>query len=277
LRTEENWKIWSLPEGETQRAKTIRSGVGRSYGLNWTPAGRIVFAAMARNKQNIFRIDADGSNETQLTTNGADNYMPASSSDGRYVIFSSNRSGSFNIWRMNAEDGSELQQLTFGDGNFYPSCSPDGWVVYDNQTSTKTTIWKVPIAGGDQVQLTNKSSRMPIVSPDSQFVAYRYYEPGAAGIEIMPLAGGPPVKRLRIPIREWQRIQWSADSRALTYIDIANGVSNIWSYDLQSGLQKQVTEFGSDQIFAYAWSPDYKLLAIERGSRSSDVVLISNP
>lgn len=193
------------------------------------------------------------------------------------LSFHPNRSGSFNIWRMNAEDGSELRQLTFSDGNFYPSCSMDGrWVFYDNQTSAKTTVWKVSIDGGDQVELTDKPSRMPVVSPDNQFIACRYYDSGW-GIAILPFAGGAPVRFLQIPIMDWQRIQWTADGRALTYIDVADGVSNIWSYELASGSKKQLTDFRSDQIFAYGWSPDYKLLVSERGSRSSDVTLISNP
>jgi TolB protein len=232
---------------------------------------------MAGNNQNVFRIDADGSNQTQLTVNGGDNYTPAASPDGCYVVFSSNLKGGFNIWQMNAEDGSELRQLTFSDGNFYPSYSADGrWVVYDNQTSAKTTVWKVSIEGGAPVQLTDKPSRMPVVSPDNQFIACRYYELGW-GIAILPFAGGAPVKLLQIPIMDWQRIQWTADGRALTYINVADGVSNIWSYDLASGTRKQLTDFKSDQIFAYGWSADHKLLAVERGSRSSDVTLITNP
>lgn len=89
MRTEQNWKIWTLSDGDVQHAKPIRSGVGRSYGLNWTSGGKILFAAMAGDNQNIFRIDADGSNQTQLTVNGGENYTPAASPDGRYVVFSS--------------------------------------------------------------------------------------------------------------------------------------------------------------------------------------------
>src|SRR5207247_804019 len=100
---------------------------------------------------------------------------PATSPDGRIVVFASNRNGSgLNIWRMNPEDGSDLKQLTFSTGNSYPSVSADGkWVLYDNQ-SKDTTVWKVPINGGEPVRLTSEYSRMPIESPDGQFFAGRY-------------------------------------------------------------------------------------------------------
>jgi len=227
---------------------------------------------------NIWRIDADGSNQTQLTVNAGDNYTPATTPDGRFIVFSSNRNGSFNIWRMEAEDGANPQQLTFDDGNFYPSCSADNqWIAYDNRKGAPTTIWKAPLDGGTPVQLTREYARMPVFSPDNRFIACRYeIEPGLLGIAILLPEGGKPVKLLRIPIRDWQRVQWIEDGRALSYIDTANGVSNIWSYDVDSGATKQLTYFNIDQIFAYAWSPDFKQLATQRGTTVSDVTIISH-
>jgi len=181
---------------------------------------------------------------------------------------------------MNATDGSELKQLTFSDGNSYPSCSPDGkWVFYDNQSGPVTfTVWRVPIDGGEAQQLTDKYTRMPIVSPDGQFMACRYLEErGSREIAIFRSDGGAPVERTPIPVMEWQHVQWKPDGRALTYVATAGGVSNIWSYDLANRSEKQLTDFKStDQIFAYAWSPDFKQLACLRGTEIRDVTLITN-
>ena len=38
---------------------------------------------------------------------------------------------------------------------------------------------------------------------------------------------------------------------------------------------KQVTDFKSDLIFSFAWSPDSKNVALSRGSLTNDVVLIN--
>lgn len=279
LRIDRVWKIWVVPDGDTRRAIPIVSGVGLSYGISWTGKGKIVFSSMAQDKLNISLVDSDGANQTQLTVNTGDNYTPAASLDGRYVVFASNRNGSFNIWRMNADDGSDPKQLTFSEGNFYPSCSPDNqWVAYDNQSSLLLNVWKVPIEGGDPIRLTEKY-RMPVFSPDNQFIACRYdLESGSSQkVAIIPSQGGPPVKLAPIPVTEWQRVQWTANGRGLTFIDSVNGTSNIWSYDLDSGSSKQLTDFQGDQIFAYAWSPDYKQLACQRGTRISDVTLMSKP
>ena len=179
---------------------------------------------------------------------------------------------------MNTDDGGNLKQLTSSDGNSYPSCSQDNqWVVYDNQERARTTLWKVPINGGDAIQLTENNTRMPVVSPDNQFIACRYsLNNDVWDIAIIPFQGGAPVKLLHIPVIQWQKIQWLADGRALTYIDNANGTGNIWSYDLASGQTKQLTDFQSDRIFSYAWSPDFTQLACERGNTVRDVLILSN-
>ncbi len=118
---------------------------------------------------------------------------------------------------------------------------------------------------------------MPAASPDGQFIACRYLTEGSSReIAIFPFAGGAPIERLPIPVMDWQKVQWMPEGRALTYIDAAKGVSNIWRYDLASRRSRQLTDFKTDRIFAYAWSPDFKWIACLRGTESRDVTLINN-
>src|SRR6266550_5650095 len=269
--------IWLAPNPDVQRARTIASKVGVSFGLSWTASGKILFSSMAGKNLNISAINSDGSDQTQLTVNAGDNYSPATSADGRFIVFASNRTGSLEIWRMNADDGSDPRRLTFNDGNSYPSCSPDGqWVFYDHQSDATITAWKIPIDGGNPVQLTDYYARMPVVSPDNQSIACRYYVGvDQRGVAIIPVQGSPPTKLLPITTMEFQRLQWTPDGHALAYIDLTKGVSNIWSYDLDTGSRKQLTDFKTEEIFSYAWSPDYQQLACERGAKLSDVTIIN--
>ena len=277
IQSQQVMQIWVL-DAQAQGAKAIASTVGLAYGLSWTSKGKIIFSSMAGSNLNISSIDQDGSNQTQLTANAGDNYTPATSPDGRYIVFASNRTGGLNIWRMNSEDGSEAKQLTFTDGNSYPSCSPDGeWILYDNQSQGRNTIWKVSINGGVPVRLSDEYARMPVVSPDGGFIACTYiFEEGLRQIAILPFAGGPPVKRVPIPIMDWQRVQWTKDGQSITYVDMRDGESNIWSYHLATGATKRLTDFKGNQIFAYAWSADQKQLSAQRGSEIRDVLIVEN-
>jgi serine/threonine protein kinase len=257
-------------------ASSITSGVGLSYGLNWAGSERLIFSAMAQTKLNISRINADGSDLVRLTTNTGDNYTPAASADGRYVVFSSNRDGHFNLWRMNADDGSDLKQLTFTDANFYPSISPDDhWVAYDNQQLNKKSVWRVPLQGGPSTRVAEKY-RMPAYSPDGQFLAARYdLNSGSRDVAIFSSESGEPLRFVEIPILEWQRVQWLSN-HTFSYIKNVDGEANIWSYDLNTRSTKQLTNFNRDQIFAYAWSPDYKRLACQLGTRMGNVVMLKS-
>ena len=277
IKTTLQWHLWISKPHNLQQAKEITSGIGL-FGLTWTRSGRIVYSSMASNDLNISRINPDGSDLVQLTINSGENYTPAASADGRYIVFASNRKGQgqFNLWRMNANDGSDPVQLTFTDGNFYPSISPDHqWVAFDKQTDSIMSAWKVPLQGGEAVKLSERY-RMPVFSPDGQLIACRYDEDSDTyDVAIFPAQGGEPLQHFKVPKQEYQSVRWFQDSRHLTYVKNDNGSSNIWSYDLDTGAEKQLTHFNSEQIYAYAWSPDYTQVACQRGIKSSDVTIIS--
>ena len=277
VKTTQSSRMWVVSLDAPQEPTLIASGVGVNYGLSWTKQNKIVFSSMAQDRLNLSRIDPDGTNQVQLTFAG-DNYTPAASADGRFIVFSSNRSGAFNIWRINADDGSDATQLTFSDGNFYPSCSTDDqWIAYDNIANAGVSVWKIPMNGGEPTKVGEKY-RMPAFSPDNQFIACRSnIESDARDVAIFSAQGGPPLRHVSIPIQEWQRIQWLSNKHELSFIKTDNGYSNIWSYDLDTGASKQLTNFNSDRIYAYAWSPDFKQIACQRGTNISDVMMISKP
>ena len=192
-------------------------------------------------------------------------------------MFSSKQSNGFNLWRMNARDGSDLQQLTFTDGNFYPSVSPDNqWVAYDSLVTPKATVWKVPSYGGTPVKVAD-GYRMPAFSRDNQWIAVRYDEikSDSQDLLIYHTSGGDAVRNIKIPRMDWQRVYW-LDDHTLSYLKSIDGAVNIWTLNLETGAEKQLTNFNSEQIFSYAWSPDFKQVAYQRGGKISNVTIISS-
>jgi len=65
-----------------------------------------------------------------------------------------------------------------------------------------------------------------------------------------------------------------ADGHTLTFINSVNGVSNIWSLPLDGSAPKQLTDFKTDLIFWFDFSPDGKQLAVSRGIQTRDVIVI---
>ena len=178
-------------------------------------------------------------------------------------------------------DGGNLKQLTEGPSDIFPQSSPDSrWVVFQSTRSGSARAWKVSIDGGEPVRLTDKWTANPTVSPDGSLIAcfYRDDQPDArTKVAVIPFAGGEPLKVLDLPRPSFSGapgLRWTADGRALTFIDTINGVSNIWSLPLDGGPPKQLTDFKTDQIFAFDLSRDGKQLALSRGTQTSDVILI---
>jgi serine/threonine protein kinase/Tol biopolymer transport system component len=267
---------------DTSQAAQITSGASQYYGVAWTPDGRIVFGSVTNGNPDIWIMDAKGGSQKQLTSNSSVERDPTVSPDGRYILFSSNQAGRFNVWRMDI-NGDNPKQLTNGDDEEFPQCSPDGkWVVYQGFSNGIPTLWRASIDGSNPIQLTYKYSNWPAISPDGKLIACSYL--GEAGgkwrLTTIPSEGGAPQSSFDMPIPylqhfAWQRIRWTVDGKGIAYINNREGISNIWSQPVAGGPPQKLTDFKSDQIFNFAWSPNGRGLAYLRGIVRSDVVLIT--
>jgi Tol biopolymer transport system component len=227
-------------------------------------------------------MDPDGKNERQLTNDDASDHSPAATPDGRYIVFVSNREGiskgNFNIWRMDV-NGTNFKQLTNMTNADSPHCSPDSqWVIYTaSDKSVKGNLWRVSINGGEPMPLTTHTTSFPVVSPDGRLIACSYWDETkqAERAGILPFQGGDFIKTFDI---SWEELRWVHNGRnlALAYVVDSGGVSNIWSQSLDGSPPKQVTNFNSEEIYSFDWSPTSNLLVCERGGEINNVVLITD-
>jgi Tol biopolymer transport system component/DNA-binding winged helix-turn-helix (wHTH) protein len=262
---------------DQERVTQIASEVGDLWEISWTPDSQIVYRSQTSGSSNIRMTRPDGSGQKQLAIDARVSRAVSVSPDGRYLVFASDRTGTFHIWRSNI-DGGNLKQLTSGLGEVYPHCSPDGrWVVYQQGYGwVKSTLWKVPLEGGESLQLTEDKSIRPFVAPDGKRVAYYYMDERGWRIGVSSLDGGRPVKSFALPPTVVERVvRWTPDGQAVAYIDSSGGVDNIWAQPLDGSPPLQLTNFKADKIRAFDWSRDGRSLAIVRLSETSDVILIS--
>lgn len=100
-------KIWICDrDGGNPTQLSMGTGDFNDIDANWSIDGkRIVFASnrsVIKDKQNydIWVMDADGGNLTQLTTNGSCDDNPVFGPDGKTVYFRSNRGLVWDIWQL---------------------------------------------------------------------------------------------------------------------------------------------------------------------------------
>jgi Tol biopolymer transport system component/DNA-binding winged helix-turn-helix (wHTH) protein len=280
LQTDLVSNVWVVPGGDVTKATQITQGPGKYdgyYGLTWLPDGRLVYASIASGAWDLWLMNADGSDARQLTVDARSNYGPAASPDGRYIVFVSNRGGGpFHVWRMNT-DGSNPVQLTKGDGENFAHVTADGrWVVYaTGGFRNDSYVWKVPIDGGQPVRLTEQGASWPFLSPDGKLFVSLFQPSNAAQprLAVYSIDGGQPVKTFDLPTTFRANIVWSADGRAIHYLDARAGVTNIWAQPLDGSAPRPVTDFKTEGVIAYDWARDGRL-ACARGIENTGVVLI---
>jgi Tol biopolymer transport system component len=130
---------------------------------------------------------------------------------------------------------------------------------------------------GRSAALIEHRSATHAISPDGQFVACTCGENAnqSIGTGRNPSQGGDVVYHFDAPTGMFG-LSWSPDSKSLQYVLTRDGVGNLWEQPLSGGPANQLTHFKTDLIFDFAWSLDGKQLALARGNRNSNVVLISN-
>ena len=128
------------------------------------------------------------------------------------------------------------------------------------------------------MQLTDRPSLSPAISPDGKLIAYAYLDDQRRkSIAVISVQGGQPAKTFPLPSNVLVDIgvglRWTGDGKAVAYVDNPNGISNLWTQPLDGGTPRQLTNFTSEEIFSYDVSRNGEIV-VARGNLTSDVVLI---
>jgi Tol biopolymer transport system component len=194
---------------------------GEDFQATWAPDGSWLAFVSTRNDpyddRDIYRMDADGTDQRQLTFNDPGSETPARigdeqpsiSPDGTQIAFASNTHyddpdspgyhvDQLDIYVMNADGTEEPRRLTF-----------DGAYAY-------------PLA---------KQSTNPVWSPDGNRIAYESTRSGNSEIFVMNADGsGEPINVSNDPSRDSEPA-WSPDGTQITFTSLRAGQDDIWAVD----------------------------------------------
>ncbi|MFZ3215632.1 MAG: protein kinase [Candidatus Acidiferrales bacterium] len=281
--------LYSFPASGT--AKALPSPIfpqevtGRVF--DW--AGNDAFYLPVNSK--IFHTSLDGASRT-LILDQTSAFDLAACPDGRTLVFSRVGGGSgaigINLWRVNS-DGSDPAQLTGSKDADAAVCSPDSkWVYF--RSSGSEQLYRISIAGGDPEPVPGTSvphgivgSQILGISPDGKTLAFlsTVELPGAGltnvqKIVLVPLDAGsqPQVRMLDVHPGISEGPRFAPDGKAVVYSIRQNDVDNLWEQPLDGAPGRQISNFPSEHITVWHFSPDGKSIAMIRGHVESDAVLL---
>ena len=271
--------VWLAP-GLTQEAKPITSGSDDGARVVAVQGDKVAYSSSAGGANGIWVTDTSGATPVQVSPPGDAIDGASLSPDGKYLAFCSlpKATSQPNIWLANT-DGTNAHKVTNSDRDEMPSFSADGkWIYYNHWTEGRVHIFKIPVEGGEPIQVTQFQAETPEVSHHGDRMTARVYDDATAHwrIGVISTSDGKLLQTLELtPLENGGTPAWTPDDDGVVYVDIRDQIPNLWKFQLKTGARTQLTHYTSDNIFNYAVSSTGQL-AMGRGRTDSDAVLIRN-
>jgi TolB protein len=234
------------PDGSDQRP--IGDPESRGFLARYSPDGqKIVFVRSLPDpispvgfRQHIFVMDADGTNQVDISQNDPmhHNNAPAWFPDGRiaFITFTLDFGPGGDLWIMNA-DGNNRQLVyssTGVTGAWYPWVSPDGTeIAFTDDSDGDDEIYVIDVGGINLQQLTNNTAQDYGAnwSPDGSKIVFARERPGTANGSIA-------------------------------------GNGDVYVMNADGSHQTRLTTHGNDDFYPI-WSPDASKIVFTRGNGNS--------
>jgi len=152
----------------------------------WSPDGReIAFSATRNGNQDLYLMNADGTNIRRLTTSPATDEWPSFSPDGTTVVYSnsgtrplddSGFSPTSRLYIVSAAGGRPTRVSSHDFAETQPSWSPDGTMIA-YQADGEIAVMNADGTGSRAVSGQRAGGFTPRWSPDGSTIAFTRYDP----------------------------------------------------------------------------------------------------
>ena len=266
----------------TGEVRVVKSGIAGALPdkLALSPDGRYLAydARQPDGLRDIFVLDTRGSSDARLVGHPADDAGPVWMTDGKHVLFVSDRTGSPGLWSVEVADGKpvaspELLKPDIGRGFLPMSLTKSGALYYGLLTSmlevyVATVDLAVPRVVDPLSVITQRgtgSNRYPAWSPDDRRLACvtkRGSAPGSGTTVAVRTMATDHEQVLDLPLGVIRRIAWFPDGKALVVTGLdGQRKPGIFKLDLVTGALTTLVALGDGTAVLPAQvTPDGKTL-----------------
>ena len=233
----------------------LTSGPSAESTPAWSADGsEIAYTSNAAGSTDIWMMDADGTNQRNITKDSANCYGPEFSPDGTRIAYTRvAANGTLDIWTMNS-DGSGAVNVTAaapGD-NSDPSWSPDGTkLAFSSLRTAQKGVYVMDADGSNVTARLSDSfewSDDPSWSPDGSMIAYVSIRAGITNISKVNSDGSGISKITDRPAPDTQPA-WSPNGYHVMFVSKAAGDFDLWLVDPDGSNPGRLTNHPADQMY----------------------------
>ncbi len=268
-------------------AKTADEESLFSLGASWKDNKELVFSKTQNGNADIWKMNSDGTEPKQLTSDKSADYAPRVSPDGRYIFFLSNRKDSMNIWRMDA-NGENPTEIIRAKNVFPPTISPNNdYIYYSAQAPKKlyNVLWRANLDGENAKQLTDYRTYGGKISPDGKYILCFYPDKNEDPLDIrkpvkitvLSTEDGKIVKQFApLKSRALPILEWKTDGESFLILNQENEKSVLSLQKLDTDKPKVLKTWEDETIYQIEISDDGEKIFFVKGKEVDSIIEIKD-
>jgi dipeptidyl aminopeptidase/acylaminoacyl peptidase len=276
--------LWRVPLGDAVASAADVEQISLSTQRAVSPRigpGFVVYRGPKAGTDGLWRREGSGGAVTELWS-GVDARVvagPALTADGQRLAFVVQRRGQSKLHVINADGSAARKVADELEVRGAPAWSPDGeWIAIAALRNGEPRLFKVPASGdAPPIALGDDYALDPVWSPSGRFLVYTGRDVGTVlTVKAVNADGTPHALPELFLNRGSRRLDFlGGDDGTLVILKGALSHKEFWAIDLESGVERALTELGPDAMIGdFDVSHDGHTLVFDRVREESDIVRI---